>query len=145
MILIFISLLYPLNSIAFDDAEQNEKQIPESIAPLSREEVFQAYIAEITSGYTIEPLRDHYGMNLPYQLEDVKVLDAKMIYGVNGVDFIFKTQVQPFVGAHTPVGTDEFTFRISDSKIILVKYKHMESFPIHPYLKQQYKNLKPNH
>jgi hypothetical protein len=84
-------------------------------------------------------------MNLPYQLEDVKVIDAKMIYGTNNVDFIFKTQVQPFVGAHNPVGTDEFTFRISDSAIKLLKYEHMESFSVPPHLKQYYKNLKPNY
>lgn len=68
-----------------------------------------------------------------------------MLYGTNKVEFIFKTQLQPFVGAHNPVGTDEFTFRISDSEIKLIKYEHVESFPVPPYLKQEYKNLKPNY
>jgi len=145
MLLIVVSFLCPLNSTAYAycNTKQNGKEDPESIAPLSKEEVCQAYIAEITSKSTIEPLIEHYGMNLPYQLEDVKVLEAKMIYGINKVEFIFKTQVQPFVGSHNPVGTDEFTFRISDSEIKLLKYDHVESFPISPHLKQYYKNIKP--
>jgi len=72
-------------------------------------------------------------------------MDSKMIYRTNGVDFIFKVQVQPFLGAHDPVGTDEFTFRISDSKIKLLKYEHVESFPLPPFVKSHYKNLKPNY
>lgn len=145
MILILLSFLCPLKSMAFDNTKQNEKQIPESIAPLSKERVLQAYIGVITSGYIEKPLLEHYGMKLPYQLEDVEVIDAKMIYGTNNVDFIFKTQVQPFVGAHNPVGTDEFTFIIHDSDIKLVKYEHIESFPIPPHVKLHYKNLKPNY
>jgi hypothetical protein len=145
VLLILFSFLYPLKSIAFDNPKQNKKQITESVAPLSKEEVLQTYIGVITSKYTKKPLSEHYGMNLPYQLEDVKVIDAKMIYSTNNVDFIFKTQVQPFVGAHNPVGTDEFTFRISDSVIKLLKYEHIESFSIPPHLNQYYKNLKPNY
>lgn len=145
IILVFLSFLFPLKSIAFYNPKQNEKIIPESIAPLSKEQVCQAYIAEITSKYTTKSLLDHYGIKLPYQLEDVKVIDAKMIYGTNKVDFIFKTQVQPFVGAHNPVGIDEFTFRISDSAIKLIKYEHIKSFPIPQHLKPYYKNLKTNY
>lgn len=143
--IMLLSFLHPLKSVAYDNNKPDEKQIPESIAPLSKEQVLQAYIGLITSNYTTKPLTDHYGMNIPYQLEDVKVIDAKMIYGINKVDFIFKVQVQPFVGAHDPIGTDEFTFRISDSQIKLVKYQHIKSFPVPPHLKPYYKNLRPNY
>jgi hypothetical protein len=143
--LTLLSFLYPLKSMAYDNIKKPEKQISESIAPLSKEQVLQAYIGLITSNYTTKPLTEHYGMKVHYQLEDVKVIYAKMLYGNNKVDFIFKIQVQPFVGAHDPLGTDEFTFRISDSDIILLKYEHTESFPIPPYVKSQYKNLKPNY
>jgi hypothetical protein len=148
MLLILLSFLYPLKSIASHSIKPNQKQISESIAPLSKEEVLQAYIGVITSNYSIKPLKEHYGMNIPYQLEDVKVIYAKMIYGTNKVGFIFKTQVQPFLGAHDPVGTDEFTYKISDSEIPqikLLKYRHVESFPIPPFVKSHYKNLKPNY
>ncbi|MCB2357243.1 DUF3888 domain-containing protein [Clostridium estertheticum] len=142
-ILIFSSLLSPVKAMAIDT--QNRKQISESIAPLSKEMVLQSYIGTITLAYTTKPLLDHYGIKLPYQLEDVKVIDAKLIYGINNVDFIFKTQVQPFVGAHDPVGIDEFTFRIHNSEIKLLKYEHIKSFPIPPFVKSHYKNLKPNY
>ena len=145
MILILLSFSYPLKSMAIDNPRPNEKQISESSAPLSKEDVLQAYIAAITSSYTKKPLLEHYGMDLPYQLEDVKVIDAKMIYVTNNVDFIFKIQVQPFVGAHNPIGTDEFTFRISDQEIKLLKYEHIESFSIPPHVKPHYESLKPNY
>ena len=121
---------------------------PESIAPLSKERVLETYIGVITSNYTTKLIAEHYGMNIPYQLEDVKVIDAKLKYGTNKVDYIFKIQVQPFLGAHDPVGTDEFTFRISGSEIPqikLLKYEHVESFQIPPFVKSHYKNLKPNY
>ena len=145
VILVLIFFLSPLKAMAFDNAEHGGKQNPESIAPLSKEEVLQAYIGVITSKCMTKQLREHYGMDLPHQLEDAKVIDAKIIYGINNVEFVFKIQVQPFVGAHNPVGTDEFTFRINDSDIKLVKYEHVKSFPIPPYLKQYYKDLKTNY
>lgn len=142
MILILLSFSYSLKSMASENIK------PESIAPISKEMVLQAYIGVITSKYTTKPLTEHYGMNIPYQLEDVKVIDAKLIYGINKVDFIFKIQVQPFLGAHDPVGTDEFTFRISDSEIPqikLLKYEHVKSFLLPPFVKSHYKNLKLNY
>lgn len=148
MVLILLSFLCPLKSNASEGIKPNEKHISESIAPLSKQEVLQAYIGVITSNYITKPLTEYYGMNIPYQLEDVKVIDAKMIYGTNKVDFIFKTQVQPFVGAHNSIGIDEFTFRIIDSEIPpikLLKYEHIESFPIPSYLKPYYKNLRSDY
>lgn len=136
---------YTQSAKALNKIKLNNKHVPESVAPLSKEEVLQAFIGDITQKFTVKPLRDHYGMDLPYQIEFVKVIDAKMIYGVNNVEFVFKTQIQPFVGAHNPVGTDELTFRISDSGIKLEKYEHIESFPVPSYLKKYYKNLKSNY
>lgn len=144
-ILILLSLLYPLKSIASDNVKQDEKQISESVAPLSKEQVLQAYIGVITSSYTTKPLTEHYGMKVLYQLEDVKVIDAKLIYGTDNVDFLFKIQVQPFIGAHILLGTDEFTFRIIDSDVKLLKYEHMESFLIPLFVKSHYKALKLNY
>lgn len=117
----------------------------DSAAPYTTEDVNRIYIVTHLSPYTTKPLKDHYGINLPWQLEDGKIIDAKMIYGQDSLTFIFKLQVQPFVGAHNPVGTDNFTFRIQDNKITLEKYEHVESFPVPPHLKQQYKNLKQNY
>jgi hypothetical protein len=148
IMLILLSFLYPLKSMAYFDNNQSGKPIPESIAPLSKERVLQVYIGDITSKYTTEIITEHYGMNIPYQLEDAKVVDAKLIYGTNKVDYIFKVQVQPFLGAHDHVGTDEFTYRISGSEIPqikLLKYEHIESFLLPPHVKSHYKNLKQNY
>lgn len=136
-------ILHPIISFG-SIIPKNYKEL-QSVAPLSKEQVCQAYIADITSKYTKEPLKKHYGMDLPYQLEDVKVIDAKLIYGVNKLTYIFVTQLQPFVGAHNPLGTDEFIFRIEADKIVLDNYKHIESFPVPEHEKTYYKSLNPNY
>lgn len=142
-VLLLALILYPITSFGFS-IPNNNKEL-ESVAPLSKEQVCQAYIADITSKYTKDPLKKHYRMDLPYQLEDVKVIDAKLIYGANKLTFIFKIRLQPFVGAHNPIGTDEFTFRIVDDKVTIENYKHIESFPVPEHLKPYYKSLIPNY
>lgn len=82
---------------------------------------------------------------MPWQLEQGQITNTKMIYTTKGLDFIIKLKVQPFVGAHAPLGTDLFTFKIKDGKITLEKYEHLESFPIRPHLKKYYPNLKPSY
>lgn len=82
---------------------------------------------------------------MPWQLEQGQITNTKMIYTTKGLDFIIKLKVQPFVGAHDPLGTDLFTFKIKDGKITLEKYEHLESFPIRPHLKKYYPNLKPSY
>jgi hypothetical protein len=144
----FIAMLFCLiinTTASFGFTLLKNKGEMESIAPLSKEQVCQAYIANMTSKYTKEPLKKHYGVDLPYQMEEVKVIDAKMIYGVNDLVFIFKTQLQPYIGAHNPMGTDEFTFRIEADKVTIEDYKHIESFPIPEHLKPYYKALNPNY
>lgn len=134
---------YPVPVFAF--APSKEIKNNDSVAPFLTEQVNRIYIVNMLSGYTTKEIKHHYGMNLPWQLEDGKIIDGKMIYGQDGLIFIFKLQVQPFVGAHNPIGTDNFTFKVQDNKITLEKYEHVESFPIPSHLKQYYKNLKTNY
>ncbi|MFA6939732.1 MAG: DUF3888 domain-containing protein [Clostridiaceae bacterium] len=143
LFIVLVLILYPITYFG-SIIPKNNKEL-ESVAPLSKEQVCHAYIADITSKYTKEPLKKHYGMDLPYQLEDVKVIDAKLIYGENKLTYIFVTQLQPFVGAHNPIGTDEFTFRIENGKVTMENYKHIESFPVPEHLKPYYKSLNPNY
>lgn len=143
LLTVLLLIQYPFSAFAFAPPKENKNN--ESVAPFSTEDVNRIYIVNMLSGYTAKPIKDHYGMNLPWQLEFGKIIDAKMIYGHDSLTFIFKLQVQPFVGAHNPVGTDNFTFRVQDNKITLEKYEHIESFPIPSHLKQYYKNLKQNY
>lgn len=147
IILLTVLLLsqYPSTALAFVSPKENKNA--ESLSEFSTDDVSEMYIISILSPYTTKPIKDHYGINLPWQLEFAKIIDAKMIYKDDGLTFIFKLQVQPFVGAHNPIGTDNFTFKIQNNKITLEKYEHVESFPLPPHLKQwkEYKNLKPNY
>jgi hypothetical protein len=142
---VLLLIQYPSSAFAFVPPKENKND--EYVAELPIEDVNRIYIVYMLAGYTTKPIKEHYGIELPWQLEFGKIIDAKLIYGHNGLTFIFKLQVQPFVGAHNPVGTDNFTFKIQDNKITLEKYEHVESFPIPPHLKQwkQYKNLKPDY
>ncbi|WP_027626139.1 DUF3888 domain-containing protein [Clostridium lundense] len=143
LLVVILLIQYPNYIFAFGVPKEIKNN--DSVAPFLTEDVNRIYIVNMLSGYTTKEIKDHYGMNLPWQLEDGKIIDAKMIYGQEGLIFIFKLQVQPFVGAHNPIGTDNFTFKVLNNKIILEKYEHVESFPIPPYLKQYYKNLKQNY
>lgn len=145
MLTVLLLMLFPTASSAFDPPKENKNN--ESAAKLPIEDVNRLFIVDMLSGYTAKPIKEHYGISLPWQLEFAKIIDAELICEHDTPSFIFKLQVQPFVGAHNPVGTDNFTFKVQDNKITLEKYEHVESFPIPPHLKQwdQYKNLKPNY
>lgn len=119
--------------------------VPDSKAQITKEEAQKNLIVSILSSYTSKPLKEFYGMDLPYQLEFAEITDTKMTYSEKGLYFIVKLKVQPFVGAHNPVGTDLFTFKIENCMVTLLEYKHLESFPIPEHLKKYYKNLKTSY
>jgi hypothetical protein len=112
--------------------------VQDTEAKVTKEEAMKNLLVDILSGYTTEPLEKHYGKKLPYQLEAAEITDTKMIYGKDGLYYIVKLKVQPFVGAHNPVGTDLFTFKVENTKegikVTLQKYDHLESFDIPPDL-----------
>lgn len=118
---------------------------PDTESPISTEVANKNLILYFLSPYTNQPIKEHYGETLTWQLEAGEITSTRMIYGTEGLYFIVKLKVQPFVGAHIPLGTDLFTFKIKDMKISLEKYEHLESFPIPPYLKQYHPNLKPSY
>jgi hypothetical protein len=106
--------------------------VQDTEAKVTKEEAMKNLLVDILSEYTTEPLEEHYGKKLPYQLEAAEITDTKMIYGKEGLYFVVKLKVQPFEGAHNPVGTDLFTFKVENTKeginVILQKYDHLESF-----------------
>lgn len=137
LLLFCMILLFPNNGIATGSQD--------TIAQISKEEANKNLIVYLLAPYTTKSIKNHYGENIPWQLEQGQITDTKMIYTKKGLVFIVKLKVQPFVGAHDPLGTDLFTFKIKDMKITLEKFEHLESFPIRPYLKQYYPNLKTSY
>ena len=138
-----ISLQTSFSSIAI--ASSIRDTVPNSEAQITKEEAQKNLIVSILSRYTHKSIKEYYGMNLPYQLEFTEITDTKMVYNEKDPYFIVKLKVQPFVGAHNPVGTDLFTFKMENCKVTLLEYKHLESFPIPEHLKKYYKNLKTSY
>jgi hypothetical protein len=101
LLTVLLLMLFPTASSAFDPPKENKNN--ESAAKLPIEDVNRLFIVDMLSGYTAKPIKEHYGISLPWQLEFAKIIDAELIYEHDTPSFIFKLQVQPFVGAHNPV------------------------------------------
>ena len=110
----------------------------------SKEQVMGWLIINFLSPYMQKPLKDYYGGYVPYWLDTPtsRILEANYI-GEESY-FIIKLQVEPYLGAHWPIGVDNFTFKISlpdNDKITLEKYEHVKSFKVPDYVKKQHLNL----
>ncbi|MBL4935068.1 DUF3888 domain-containing protein [Clostridium sp. YIM B02515] len=110
----------------------------------TKEQVIGWLIINYLSPYMQKSLKDYYGGSVPYWLTDPtsKVLEANFIQEESY--FIIKLQVEPYLGAHNPIGLDNFTFKIDlsdDNKITLVKYEHVKSFKVPDHVKKQHLDL----
>lgn len=138
----FIISLLQISFSSVVIASSNRATIPDSEAQITKEEAQKNLIVSILSNYTSKSIKEYYGIALPYQIEFAQITDTKMVYSEKGLYFVIKLKVQPFVGAHNPVGTDLFIFKMENCKVTLLEYKHLESFPIPEHLKKYYKDLK---
>ena len=109
-----------------------------------KDQVMGWLIIDFLGSYIQKSLSDYYGGNVPYWLTTPtsQILEAK--YSDDCACFIIKLQVEPYLGAHNPIGLDNFTFKISlpdNNKITLEKYEHVKSFKIPDHVKKQHLDL----
>lgn len=109
----------------------------------SKEQVMGWIIINHLAPYMEKSLKNYYGGNVPYWLTSpsTRVLEAN--FAEEKSYFIIKLQVEPYLGAHYPIGLDNFTFKINlvDNKVTLEKYEHIKSFKIPDYVKKQHLDL----
>jgi hypothetical protein len=125
--------------ILFANSYQNSISQEQS----SREQVMGWIIINYLSPYMQKSLKNYYRGSVPYWLTDPtsQVLEANFVEDESY--FIIKLQVETYLGAHNPIGLDNFTFKIdiSDNKVTLVKYEHIKSFIIPNHVKKQHLDL----
>lgn len=109
----------------------------------SKEQIMGWIIIDYLSPYMQKSLKDYYGGNVPYWL----TAPSSQILEANSEEdrsyFIIKLQVEPYLGAHNPIGIDNFTFkiRLRDKKVTLEKYEHVKSFKVPDHVKRQHLDL----
>lgn len=77
LLTVLLLMLFPTASSAFDPPKESKNN--ESAAKLPIEDVNRLFIVDMLSGYTAKPIKEHYGISLPWQLEFAKIIDAELI------------------------------------------------------------------
>ncbi|WP_353844206.1 DUF3888 domain-containing protein [Clostridium sp.] len=77
----------------------------------------------------------HYGKPLLYDLFDIDFLNIERS-SYRSFTFVIRLKIRPFVGAHNTIGIDEITIRVSPGETKVKEFKHIESFPMPPNLKE---------
>ncbi|MDT8719724.1 DUF3888 domain-containing protein [Clostridium sp. 19966] len=114
-----------------------------SLEESSKEQVMGWIIINLLSQYIHKPLRDYYGGDVPYWITTPTSQILQASYINEKSYFTLKFQVEPYLGAHNPIGLDDFTFKIDEvnDKITLERYEHIKSFKIPEHVKNQHLDL----
>lgn len=109
----------------------------------SKEKAMGWLIIHSLTAYMQKPLKDYYGVQVPFWVEtsSSKVLEAEC--AGETPHYVIKIQIQPYLGAHNPVGIDNFTFNIDlvNNKTTLEKYEHVKSFKLPEHVKKNHPEL----
>lgn len=109
----------------------------------SKEQVTEWLVIDSLFPYIKKPIKDYYGGFVPVEVTtpSSKVIEAN--YFPEKAYFIVKLQVEPYLGAHDPIGIDNLTFKIdqTNGNITLEKYEHVKSFKIPEHVKKQHLDL----
>jgi hypothetical protein len=141
---LMISLIYFPTSVTAATPIKDAKQgLPYTYTPPegSIEELYKDIIVTLLEPYITSEIEKNYGQLLQYDLFNIEFLNIERP-NYRSFSFLIKMQIKPFVGAHNTIGIDNITIKVSPSETKVEKFEHTKSFPIPPYLKDSYKNLK---
>ena len=131
------------NVLAFSTelVDNDEKDILYKYTPPkdSVEELYKDIIVTLLEPYIKDEITKQYGELLQYEQSCVEFLKRER--PSSSFSFVIKLEVKPFVGAHDIIGVDEIVVSISPGNTKIEEFKHIKSFPIPPYIKNN-KNLK---
>ncbi|WP_326513145.1 DUF3888 domain-containing protein [Clostridium intestinale] len=103
----------------------------------SIEELYKDIIATLIEPYITKEIEKYYGKAYMYDLFDMEFLKIERPNGYRSFSFIVTVEVRPFIGAHNTLGVDDIIMKIEAGEVKVEKFKHIKSFPIPDYLKQE--------
>lgn len=103
----------------------------------SIEELYKDIIATFIEPYITKEIEKYYGKAYMYDLFDMEFLKIERPNGYRSFSFIVTVEVRPFIGAHNTLGVDDIIIKIEAGEVKVEKFKHIKSFPIPDYLKQE--------
>lgn len=121
----------PSSNTGFKSYETT-KFLPGSISQDSKkdaEELYQDIFITLLNPVINNSIKKQYGGWVPYDIWDIKVLNAERINSGRTIGFILKIEVMPYQGAHNSIGIDHLTIRIlCDREPEVIKFEHIKSF-----------------
>lgn len=148
--LLFVYLLlnnllisFPISVFAIEPIHNATEGLHYEYAPSegSIEELYKDIIVTLLEPVITNEVTIHYGKPLLYDLFDIAFLNIERP-SYRSFTFVIRLKIRPFVGAHNTIGIDEITIRVSPGETKVEEFKHIESFPMPPNLKEDYKDLK---
>lgn len=130
ILIILISFLQsPVNGI--EQTPDAKSGLPYEYTPKegSVEELYKDIISRLIEPYVSKEIANYYGRPYMYQLGSIRFLKIERPLGYRSFAFTITVEVQPFVGAHNTIGTDEMTIKIEGETPTVENFKHIKSFP----------------
>ncbi|WP_286905373.1 DUF3888 domain-containing protein [Clostridium sp. UBA1652] len=103
----------------------------------SIEELYKDIIATLIEPYITKEIEKYYGKAYMYDLFDMEFLKIERPNGYRSFSFIVTVEVRPFIGAHNTLGVDDIIIKIEAGEVKVERFKHIKSFPVPDYLKQE--------
>lgn len=144
--LLIASLIFSISILLFQNKACSVEKTPDAKLGLpykytpeegSIEELYKDIIATLIEPYITKEIEEHYGKKYQYDLFGLEFLKIERPNGYRSFSFIIVIEVRPFIGAHNTLGIDEITIKIEPGEVKVEKFKHLKSFPIPDYLKQE--------
>lgn len=109
-----------INSTSYNDSASCSKETLE---------LYQDIFLTLLDPIINSSLEKQYNGWVPYDIWDIKVLSAERINPGRTIGFIVKIEVEPYKGAHNPIGIDHLTIKILQGEVPkVVKFQHIKSY-----------------
>ncbi|WP_088186067.1 DUF3888 domain-containing protein [Desulfosporosinus sp. FKA] len=110
------------------DGQSKNVTLPQGSAGNTDNELFREMLITAVDPYIQQSVTKYYKKDVlapPYM---VRVLEARKPSSDQVYEVSF--EVKPYIGAHIEVGIDHVTLRVSPTKIEVVNFEHIKSFPL---------------
>lgn len=96
---------------------------------VQEKKLYQDIFFTLLRPYISKAIVDYYGKSYNFDNWSTDILSVERPNGNRTELFIIKLQVNPYIGAHNTVGTDNITFIVSaGGNVKIEKFEHIKSY-----------------